>query len=121
MARIQTKNTKLKTEKRPAQAGQKTSTNAGNQRPRREGSGTKIPGSKTIGNHAPGAAVSKVRQISDQEILELLLEDVFDEPTDYGAKKIQSLKKAGIESELAGVVVTMEDGGEYQVLIKKIK
>ena len=59
--------------------------------------------------------------MTDQLILELLLEDVFEEPTDYGAEKIQSFKKAGVQSAQPGVLVTMEDGSAYEIVIKKVK
>lgn len=62
-----------------------------------------------------------VKNITDQQMLEMFLEDVFEEPTDYGAEKIQPLKKAGIESEQPGVLITMEDGTAYQIQIKKVK
>lgn len=126
MARIQTRNTKIKTEKRQGQAGRKPSSQSGTPISGPEGSGATGTGkkagtAKAAGNKGAGSGPSKVRQITDQEILELLLEDVFDEPTDYGAQEIQSLKKAGKESDLAGVAVTMEDGSEYHVLIRKMK
>lgn len=126
MARIQTRNTNVKTEKRQAQTGRKPFSHSGTQMAGSEGSvatgtGQKAGAAKAAGNKGAGLGPSKVRQITDQEILELLLEDVFDEPTDYGAQKIQSLKKAGKESDLAGVAVTMEDGSEYHVLIRKMK
>lgn len=64
---------------------------------------------------------SPVKAMTDQLILELLLEDVFEEPTDYGAAKIQSFKKAGVQSAQPGVLVTMEDGSAYEIMIKKVK
>ena len=75
------------------------------------------------GEKSTGGAKSNspVKAITDQLILELLLEDVFEEPTDYGAVKIQSLKKAGVQSEQSGVLVTMDDGTAYEIVIKKVK
>lgn len=64
---------------------------------------------------------SPVKAMTDQLILELLLEDVFEEPTDYGAAMIQSFKKAGVQSAQPGVLVTMEDGSAYEIMIKKVK
>lgn len=89
-----------------------------------------VSGSKTPGGSKPSGFEkfsegsnfnSPVKVMTDQLILELLLEDVFEEPTDYGAIKIQSLKKAGVLSEQPGVLVTMEDGTAYEILIKKVK
>ena len=147
MARIQTKHKKLKKEKLPVQAGRKVSGPSESQKTIAAGAiaaGAIAKGAIAKGanppkdneqkgkahavvknQRAPGKSVGKAapreRQITDQEILELLLEEVIDEPTDYGAQKIQSLKKAGKESDLAGMVVTMEDGSEYHVLIRKMK
>lgn len=81
--------------------------------------GTK-PQGKTKFSDSPNFN-SPVKNITDQQMLEMFLEDVFEEPTDYGAEKIQPLKKAGIESDQPGVLITMEDGTAYQIQIKKVK
>lgn len=81
--------------------------------------GTKTQG-KTKFSDSPGFN-SPVKSITDQQMIEMFLEDVFEEPTDYGASKIQALKKAGIESDQPGVLITMEDGTAYQIQIKKVK
>ncbi|SCZ79716.1 hypothetical protein [Acidaminobacter hydrogenoformans] len=86
--------------------------------------GTKPHGSKPQGERKFSDSPdfnSPVKNITDQQMLEMFLEDVFEEPTDYGAEKIQALKKAGIESDQPGVLITMEDGTAYQIQIKKVK
>jgi hypothetical protein len=58
--------------------------------------------------------------MTDQQVLELLLEEPIDEPSDYGVLKIKSFAKAGIVSKQAGVIVTMDDNAEYKITIERI-
>lgn len=59
--------------------------------------------------------------MTEQQVLELLLEEPIDEPSDYGVLKIKSFKQAGITVKGAGVIVTMEDKSEYRITIEQIK
>jgi hypothetical protein len=58
--------------------------------------------------------------MTEQQVLELLLEEPIDEPTDYGVLKIKTFAQAGISGK-AGMIVTMDDNHDYRITIERIK
>jgi hypothetical protein len=54
-----------------------------------------------------------------QNLLQTILHDDLEVEPQYYIKSVRTFEEAGVPSEDKGLVVTMSDGSEYQIIIVK--
>jgi hypothetical protein len=54
-----------------------------------------------------------------QNLLQAILHDDLEVEPQYYIKSVRTFEEAGVPSEDRGLVVTMSDGSEYQIIIVK--